>query len=156
MPDVRSLIETAQTKGLRLFLKEGRVKVQAPSRLDGDMKALIEKLREHREQIKSILTTADSIQLQDEDLAPIRAWVVEVIRGDNGKLRAVLIYSGLLEAHFWMIRDRSFQPNDGMACYFAEEIPLLKGKSIEDLKLIHQTKLIFPGARLIQEGAEAS
>ena len=56
MPDVRSLIETAQTKGLRLFLKEGRVKVQAPSRLDGDMKALIEELRGHREEIKSFLS----------------------------------------------------------------------------------------------------
>ena len=56
MPDVRSLIETAQTKGLRLFLKEGRVKVQAPPRLDGDMKALIEELRRHREEIKSFLS----------------------------------------------------------------------------------------------------
>ncbi len=156
MPTVRSLIETAQTKGLRLFLADGKGKVQAPQSLDENAKALIEELRGHREEIKAILTTADSIQPQDEDLAPIRAWVVEEVRADNGKLRAVLIFSGMLEAHLWMIRDRSFQPNDGMACYFAEEIPLLKGKSLEDLKLIHQTKLIFPGCRVVQEGAEAS
>lgn len=55
MPDVRSLIETAQTKGLRLFLKEGRVKVQAPQNLDENAKALIEELREHKEEIKSVL-----------------------------------------------------------------------------------------------------
>jgi len=55
MPDVRALIESAQTKGLRLFLADGKVKVQAPSRLDGDMKALIEELRGHREEIKALL-----------------------------------------------------------------------------------------------------
>ncbi len=96
-----------------------------------------------REEAKQMIQT-------QEDLASIRAWVVEEVRADNGKLRAVLIFSGVLEAYLWMIRDRSFQPNDGMACYFAEEIPLLKGKSIEDLKLIHQTKLTFPGARVVQ------
>jgi len=56
MPDVRSLIETAQTKGLRLFLAEGKVKVQAPQRLDGGTKALIEELRGHREEIKALLS----------------------------------------------------------------------------------------------------
>ena len=55
MPDVRSLIETAQTKGLRLFLADGKVKVQAPQRLDGGTKALIEELRGHREEIKALL-----------------------------------------------------------------------------------------------------
>ena len=55
MPDVRALIETAQTKGLRLFLADGKVKVQAPQRLDGGTKALIEELREHREEVKALL-----------------------------------------------------------------------------------------------------
>ena len=56
MPDVRSLIETAQTKGLRLFLADGKVKVQAPQRLDGGTKAIIEELREHKEEIKALLS----------------------------------------------------------------------------------------------------
>lgn len=150
MADVGSLIQSAQKKWLRLFLADGKVKVQAPQRLDGGTKALIEELRGHREQIKSILTTADSIQPQDEDLTPIRAWVVEEVRGDNGKLRAVLICSALLEAHLWVIWDRSFEPKDNLAVYFGEEMPLLKGKSMEDLKLIQETKLIFPGARVVQ------
>jgi len=33
---------------------------------------------------------------------------------------------------------------------------LLKGKSLEDLKLIHETKLVFPGARVIQEGPDSA
>ena len=56
MPTVRSLIETAQARGLRLFLAEGKVKVQAPQNLDENTKALIEELREHREEIKFLLS----------------------------------------------------------------------------------------------------
>ncbi len=54
----------------------------------------------------------------------------------------------------WVIWDRTFQPKDNLAVYFREEMPLLKGKSMEDLKLIQESKLIFAGARVIQEGAE--
>ena len=36
-----------------------------------------------------------------------------------------------------------------------EELPLLKGKSLNDLKLIQETKLIFPGAKMIQEGPDS-
>jgi len=93
------------------------------------------------------------IQTQ-EDLTPIRAWIAEEIRGENGDLRAVQICSATLEAHLWMIWDHSFQPKDDLAIYFAEELEALGGKSLEDLKLIHQTKLIFPRCRVIQEGPE--
>ncbi len=89
------------------------------------------------------------IQTQ-EDLAPIRAWVVDREYSENGELRAVLLCSALLEDHLWVICDRTFEPKDNLAVYYAEEIPLLKGKSVEDLKLIHETKLIFPGCRVVQ------
>ena len=56
MPDIGSLIESAQARGLRLFLAEGKVKVQAPQTLDRDTKALIAELREHREEIKALLS----------------------------------------------------------------------------------------------------
>jgi len=85
-----------------------------------------------------------------EDLTSIRAWVVEEVRGDNGDLRAIQVCSAMLEAHLWVVWDRGFQPKDNLAVYFGEEMPLLKGKSMEDLKLIHETKLIFPGCRVVQ------
>jgi len=100
-----------------------------------------------REEAKATIRT-------QEDLTTIRAWVVEEVRGENGELRAILICSALLEAHLWMILDRSFEPKDTLAIYYAEEIPLLKGKSLEDLREIHKVKLAFPGCRVIQEGAE--
>jgi len=103
---------------------------------------------------KSILHKVRGIekpyQALEEDLAPIRAWIVEEAREENGKLRAVLICSALLEAHLWVVWDRSFEPTDNLAIYFGEEMPLLRGKSMGDLKLIHQTKLIFPGCRVVQ------
>ncbi len=101
-----------------------------------------------REEAKQMIQT-------QEDLTPIRAWVVEESRGEIGDLRAVMICSAFLEAHLWMILDRSFEPKDNLAIFYAEEIPLLKGKSLEDLKLIHETKLIFRGCRVIQEGADS-
>ena len=74
----------------------------------------------------------------------------------NQSILAVKIASTVLNDDIWLILDRSFIPHDGLACYYTEEIPLLRGKSMEDLKLIHQTKLIFPGARVVQEGGESS
>ncbi len=98
---------------------------------------------EDREKARQMIQT-------QEDLTPIRAWIAQEVRGENGELRAVLICSAFLEDHLWMVWDRSFQPKDNLAVYYAEEIPLLKGKSPEDLKLIHETKLIFPGCRVVQ------
>ncbi len=105
------------------------------------------------------LTPEDRIEAKrmiqtQEDLAPIRAWVVNEVREGNGQLRAVMICSALLETHLWMILDRSFQPKDNLAVYYAEEIPLLKNKTPEDIREIHKVKLVFPGCRVIQEGAE--
>ena len=57
MPDAQSLIKTAQARGLRLFLAGGQVKVKAPRTLDSDTQAFIEELREHKEEIKSVLAT---------------------------------------------------------------------------------------------------
>jgi len=92
------------------------------------------------------------IQIQ-VDLTPIRAWIVQEARGENGVLRAVLICSAVLQDHLWLILDRDFISHDGLACYYAEEIALLKGKSLEDLREIHKYKLAFPGARVLQDGA---
>ena len=82
-----------------------------------------------------------------------RAWIVEEIR-DGQKLKAVKICSALLEDDLYLLFDRSFRPTDGLAIYYAEEIPLLKGKTPQQLREIHKTKLVFPGARVIQEGPQ--
>ncbi len=94
----------------------------------------------------------ESIQ---SSLPPLRAWVVEEIRGEKGELRSVLICSAMLEDHLWLILDRSYEPKDNLAVYYAEEIPLLRDKTTEELKAIHAAKVRFPGCRILQEGPES-
>ena len=83
-----------------------------------------------------------------------RAWKVEEIRSESGEVRAVLICSGILQDHLWVIYDRSFEPKDSLAIYYAEELPELKKKNLEELRQIHKVKLAFPWCRVIQEGPE--
>lgn len=73
---------------------------------------------------------------------------------ESGTIQAVKIYSPILGDEIWLILDRPFVPSDGLACYYAEEIPLLRDKTPEELREIHKAKLAFPGCRVIQEGAE--
>jgi len=73
---------------------------------------------------------------------------------ENSTIRAVKICSHVLEDEIWLILDRSFIPHDGLACYYAEEILLLKTKTPEELREIHKFKLAFPLARVIQEGPQ--
>ncbi len=72
----------------------------------------------------------------------------------NQSIQAVKISSHVLEDEIWLVLDRSFTPTDGLAIYYAEEIPLLRDKTPEDLRQIHKAKLTFPGCRVIQEGPE--
>jgi len=82
----------------------------------------------------------------------LRASVIEEVRAEDSSLMAQLISSDLLNDQIWVISDRGFTPVDGFAMYYVEEVALLKVKTSEDLKVIHQVKLAFPGCRVIQEG----
>ena len=154
MPDVRSLIETAQTKGLRLFLADGKVKVQAPQSLDGDTNALIEELRGHREEVKSILAEASvekqvTLTGQLTNVFPFGARVIGEA-WEDGKLQAEKLYSRLLEDELWVVSDDSFEPTDRLARYYADELPTLWNKTPKELLEIHKVKSVFLGCRLIQ------
>jgi len=77
-----------------------------------------------------------------KDLPP-RAWVVKEVR-DGEMLKAVKICSALLEDHLWLILDRSFEPNDGVAIYYPEELSEIGSKTPEQIREIHKVKLVFP------------
>jgi len=91
MPDIHSLIESAGARGLRLFLAEGKVKVQAPHALDGDTKALLQELREYREEVKSFLNEEDPILTAEQwypDFRDLhRKIILETPHFDYGWLR---------------------------------------------------------------------
>jgi len=92
MSDIRSLIETAQARGLKIFLSGGKVKVQAPHSLDGDTKALIEELREQKEEVKSILIEEDPILTPKQWYPDFRDFhhkvIAETVDFNYGWLRA--------------------------------------------------------------------
>ena len=69
----------------------------------------------------------------------------------EGHIVAVEICSEVLEAHIWLAFDESFDPKDGEAVFYADEVPLLKDKTPEQLREIHKVKLAFgPGSRVRQ------
>lgn len=78
----------------------------------------------------------------------------ETVVIERDTIQAVKICSHILEDEIWLILDRSFIPIDSLACYYAEEIPLLRNTTPEQLREIHKAKLVFPGCRVIKEGAE--
>ena len=67
----------------------------------------------------------------------------------DGSVQAVKIWSRVLQDEIWLILARSFVPEDELACYYPEELPLLKGKTQDQLRKIHKIKLVFPGSRVI-------
>ena len=62
-----------------------------------------------------------------------------------GGIVAVQICSAVLDAHIWIAFADDFNPGDGRAVFFPDEICFLKGKSQETLKDIHNIKLQLGG-----------
>jgi len=94
------------------------------------------------------------VKKAEEDLKHDNTPEAQEVRERANSIQAVKVWSRLLEDEIWLVLDRSFTPTDGLAIYYAEEIPLLRDKTPEDLRQIHKAKLAFLGARIIQEGAE--
>jgi len=124
---------------------------------------MIEVKRSPEGQILARRTDGQPLTAQDREAAksmaiaeepPLRARVAERRYDENGILQAVLVCSDLLEDHLWIVIDRSFIPTDDCAIYYHEELPLLRDKTLADLRQIHEAKLAFPGCRVIQEGPE--
>ena len=94
------------------------------------------------------------VKKAEEELKHDNTPEAQEVRERANSIQAVKICSHVLEDEIWLILDRSFIPHDGLACYYPEEIPLLKTKTPEDIREIHKVKLVFPGCRVIQEGPE--
>jgi hypothetical protein len=69
---------------------------------------------------------------------------------DSGNVQAVLIASTVLGADIWLSFKDDFDPGDGLAIFYADELELLRDKSVETLRKIHEVKLAFGGGRVRQ------
>ena len=69
----------------------------------------------------------------------------------EGPVIAYLIASEVLGCDIWFALDDSFNPGDGLAVFYADELEFLKSKDAQTLRKIHETKLAFgPGSRVRQ------
>jgi len=64
---------------------------------------------------------------------------------ENGKRVAKRIWSKVLEEYIWLVFDPSFNPGDGLVRYESDEISKLRGKSPDDIRVIHYVKKVFDG-----------
>ncbi len=56
--DARILIETLKTRGVELRVNGDRIQAEAPQEPDPDTKALLDEVRQHREEVKVILAAS--------------------------------------------------------------------------------------------------
>jgi hypothetical protein len=82
----------------------------------------------------------------------------DTVDATEGTIVAVKIASTVLSAAIWLAFKDNFKPDDGepLAVFYADEIPILAQKTPDELREIHETKLAYPGCRVIQEGPEGS
>jgi len=83
--------------------------------------------------------------------------VIEVLRSakspadiTEGGVIAVEICSDILHAHIWLAFDDNFNPGDGHAVFYPDELSFLKDKDAASLRLIHEVKLKYSGGRVSQ------
>jgi hypothetical protein len=75
-----------------------------------------------------------------DGLAGDGASVVDQILKD-GHIVAVEICWSVLEAHIWLAFDDDFNPDYGLAVFYAHELEFLKTKTAEQLRKVHALKL---------------
>lgn len=59
----------------------------------------------------------------------------------EGRIVAVEICSTVLQAHIWVAFDDSFDPSDGQAVFYVDELPILKDCTVEQLRKFHALKV---------------
>jgi hypothetical protein len=70
---------------------------------------------------------------------------------DEGEPCGIRICSAILESEIWLALDPHFDPADGLAVYYPEELPALALKTFDELKTIHQVKLVFGSGSKVKE-----
>jgi hypothetical protein len=67
----------------------------------------------------------------------------------GGRIIAVKICSHVLDDCIWLALDESFETDDGLAVFYAAEIPLLRDKPEETLRRTHEARLVFKGWKIV-------
>jgi len=127
------LVAHAKQKGLLLALDGEKIRVRGLPK-NPEAKALIEEIRQRKNEVIEVLRSNESIT----DIS-------------EGCIVAVKICSRVLEGDIWLAFDDDFNPDDGKAVFYGHELEYLKNKTPDELREIHKIKLAFgPGSRVRQ------
>src|SRR5215467_4761627 len=176
MNTVATLLDQIGLGGFSVKLVNAKLRIRGPKQPEGECLAVIDELRQRREEVKAFLSEArlKPIELPQSTRPPTlgckcAASVHKQVRLDGdgfdwmysrcgktlhvtepkpqrpdateGQIVAVEICSEVLQAHIWLAFDKSFDPKDKQAVFYADEIPLLKNKAAEQLREIHKVNL---------------
>ena len=104
---VQALLERAKENGLTVFLEDGRVQVKAAQKPQGEARALINELRQHKQEVLEALTQEDPILSVDEWLPPNLGSLP--LSGDlvvtGGDERAENIQNSLTSIRAWALEE---------------------------------------------------
>jgi hypothetical protein len=126
------LVVQAKQKGLLLALDGENIRIRGLPNNNPEAKAIIERIRQRKDEVVEVLRSAQSHDITE------------------GRVIAVEICSSVLGAHIWLAFDENFEPGDGLAVFYPDELPFLKGKSGEMLRDIYNVKLQLGGGRVRQ------
>jgi hypothetical protein len=109
-------------------------------------------LSEESEKRVSLMSYLDIAKKAKEDFRKGQSQPEPVVADPTeGRIIAVKINSQVLAADIWFALDDSFNPGDGLAVFYADELEFLKNKDTRTLRKIHETKVAFgPGSRMRQ------
>jgi hypothetical protein len=122
--DAKSLVERLKSRGLSLYLEGAQIKLEAAQEPDSETKALVDELRQHREEVKIVL-------------AP--------------PLTAVKITPDITEGDIWLALNPGFKPDDDSPVFTPEEIAALKEAPAWHVATAYRVKQVMPSSRVLSE-----
>jgi hypothetical protein len=147
---VGTLIFDLNEKGIKLSVKHGNLKVDAPQ---GKITSnVLEVLKERKPEIIKELEGIDE-ETQFGKMAslyrgaklPNRIHLDEATRFFN-KRGWIQIFSGYLNTNLYLVRNNQIKiPDPSLHKYTEKEVMKLHGLTLDELKTLHEAKVIFKG-----------
>jgi hypothetical protein len=142
---VLELIIKARKEGITFTVDGDRIRCKLPKPAPIRIKPLVDEIRERRDEVIEALKAEVAAAPVFTPLTPEQ--IAEI---DSDNVQAVLIASTVLGADIWLAFRDDFDPGDGLAVFYADELEFLRDKSPQTLREIHKVKLAFGGGRVRQ------
>jgi hypothetical protein len=105
------------------------------------MMTLADRIRRGEAAIAAAKAIGRDVKDWENHLAQLKGQANTQVDLMDGPIIAVEICSTVLQAHIWLAFDDSFDPGDGQAVFFVDELAMLKDCTVEQLHKIHALKV---------------